>query len=121
MDDMQLAVAPLKVAELAAKLECTPINQQPGAWVCDIDPHWRVAVNGQKGVLGIPSTDTHMGITELPSYHLAVWFNGWLAGMMSPFEGVIAYGEAANEDTFIAAIEAAIQMPSEVRWYYAGG
>ncbi len=33
-------------------------------------------------------------------------FNGWPAGIIDPAGGIIAAGEAANEDAFIAAIEA---------------
>lgn len=42
-------------------------------------------------------------------FECVVWFNGWLAGVMDPYSGIIAAGEAANEGTFIAAIRARIE------------
>ena len=45
---------------------------------------------------------------ELASANLQakLTFNGWPAGIIDPMGGIIAAGAAANEDTFIAAIEA---------------
>lgn len=40
-------------------------------------------------------------------------FNGWPAGIIDPQGGLIAAGEAANEDEFIAAIEADLGRPIE--------
>ena len=38
-------------------------------------------------------------------YQAKVSFNGWPAGIIGPAGGIIAAGDAANEDSFIAAIE----------------
>jgi hypothetical protein len=47
-----------------------------------------------------------MGISELEPGLFAVWYNGWLAGILDPFgHGVMAAGAGANEDTLIAALE----------------
>lgn len=40
-------------------------------------------------------------------------FNGWPAGVIDPLGGIIAAGQAANEDSFIAAIESELGQPIE--------
>lgn len=44
---------------------------------------------------------------QLNPYECYVKFNGWPAGILNPFGGCFAAGDAANEDTFIAALRAA--------------
>ena len=46
---------------------------------------------------------------KLQTYTVAVWYQGWLAGLFTPFGGVFAAGEGANEDTFLAAIDTALR------------
>lgn len=99
-----LALVPSKIFELCNALGVRDINQLPGAWTYQVDSQWRVAVNGQDHDVEIASNDDFMGAT-LPPYHIAVWLNGWLAGLMSPFDGIIA---ADKEDEFIAVLEKAI-------------
>ena len=69
-----------------------------GIYERKIDDRWRVVMNGNKTLV------EHNGI-ELPPFGVYVEFNGWPAGVIDPGGGVIAAGEVANEDTFIAAIE----------------
>lgn len=54
-------------------------------------------------------TVTTSGKTEVPAFHCYVEFNGWPAGLLSPYDGTFAAGEAANEETFIAALEQATE------------
>jgi len=96
-----------KVCDLATALGVSQINKLPGAWVQTIDEHWIVALNGHNEDLEVTPAGT-MGVSELPFGHMAVWFNGWLAGLFTINGGEFAAGSAANEDTFIAALEAAI-------------
>lgn len=55
---------------------------------------WKIALNGK-------------------DFQAKIEFNGWPAGIIDPHGGIIAAGEAANEDTFIAAIEADLGQPIE--------
>ncbi|MOA58861.1 hypothetical protein D3C78_1833450 [compost metagenome] len=41
----------------------------------------------------------------IPSYHAAVEYNGWPAGIIGYEGGVIAAGEAASEESFIEALK----------------
>jgi len=47
---------------------------------------WEIALNGKE-------------------VRASIKFNGWPAGIIDPAGGIIAAGAAANEDSFIAAIE----------------
>jgi hypothetical protein len=48
-----------------------------------------------------------MDVTLQP-YHAAAWWNGWLAGLLTPFDGSIAaHPTGANEDALIAALRKA--------------
>lgn len=51
------------------------------------------------------------GKQTLPPFDIYVTFNGWPAGVIGPDGGILAAGDAANEDTFIAAIEAELGKP----------
>ena len=44
-------------------------------------------------------------IDELPPYTMRLSYNGWPAGIVNSGGGIIAAGEAANEGTFIEALE----------------
>lgn len=102
----ELAVAANKIAELAHVLGVRNIKAFPGAWYRRIDDKWEVATNGHDKPIDVEPPGC-MKATIDP-YHTAVWYNGWLAGLMTPFGGIIAAGEGANEDTFIAALDKAI-------------
>jgi len=54
-----------------------------------------------------------MDVPELLPYHAAVWWHGWLAGLIDPSGGIIAYGREANEDTFIQALDDAVERAKE--------
>ena len=87
-----------KVADLGLALGVEKIFLLPGCWEHQVDEHWCIKVNG------------HMEpIDGIPPHHMMVLFNGWPAGIIHPTDGgVIAAGTLANEDTFIAALDAAI-------------
>lgn len=72
-------------------------------WTCRIDESWTIAING----FSIPVNVKPKGAMKIkvPPVNAAVWFNGWLAGLLTPYEGTIAAGELANEETFIAALK----------------
>src|SRR5262245_56692440 len=88
------------LAKLAEKDGVTPLaDKVKGCWERKIGEHWWIAVNGtekqQKCSKGI----------QVPGFNCYVEFNGWPAGFFDPYGGVLASGEAANEETFVQAIE----------------
>ena len=79
------------IAELAAAKGVQRISQLPGLWCCDVDERWRVEVNGHDE-----------DIDSVPPYHARITYNGWPAGLASPYEGVTAAGKYANKDSLKA-------------------
>lgn len=101
MSGPQVMEAFAKIAKLGCALGVSDIYKLPGCWELQIDDQWWIAMNGHK----TPTKDSH-GF-EVPPFHAAVEYNGWPAGIISPAGGIIAAGSCANENTFIAALEAA--------------
>ena len=91
----------MAIAEAARVLKAAPIKDK--IWELRLDKHWEFAVNGhatkQKVTLG--SGVQH----EVEPYHAYVEFNGWPAGVFSPYGGSFAAGELANEKAFCAALQ----------------
>lgn len=96
------------VIELCDALGVSKINALPGCWEHQIDDQWWVAVNAKK-----QPVVTSRGYTVEP-YDCFVEYNGFPAGSFNPGGGILAAGEAANEQTFIAAVRAAIERAREV-------
>jgi hypothetical protein len=87
------------IAELAAALGVREIGTTfPACWELDVDPHWHLSINGhedeQKNHTGVP----------VPPFHCYAEFNGWPAGLFTPFGGVVAAGTVANEAALIRAL-----------------
>lgn len=97
----QVTEAFTALAELALALGASPLNKHPACWECQIDHRWRIAINGHRE----PKlcSFSNVALNTLQCY---IEFNGRLVGSMSPIGGVIATGDAANEDTFITAVRA---------------
>ena len=93
-----------RIAELATALGVSKIGQLPGCWEHQVDERWWIAVNGGK------EARANSDGFEVPSFSAVVKFNGWPAGVIDPYAGVLAAGAAANEDTFIAALQAATAL-----------
>ncbi len=99
------------IARLAIADEDSPITKFKPArcWHRRIDDHWEIWVNGHKEAKrGGPKEDI-----EVQPFHCYVEFNGFPAGIFSPFGGAIAAGALANEETFAAALEKAIKAKEE--------
>jgi len=86
-----------------------PISRVEGAWEHAFTRggnEWKVSVNGHR----FPVPDTDAPGAEIRPFEAHVRFNGWPFAILNPYGGgVIGAGEAANEDTCIAALEAEIQ------------
>ena len=97
-----VAEAFAKLGEIGKAFGVKNINKLPACWEFQIDEQWWVAVNAHH-----ENRDTSEGDT-VPPFHCYIKYNGWPAGLIYSSGGIIAADEDANEDTFIAAIDAAI-------------
>lgn len=100
MNDRQVSVVFSEIVALSTKLGVKNINQLDGCWEYCVDDQWWIAVNGH----GTPTKCTKG--TEVEPFGCYVEYNGWPAGILNPFGGIIAYGSEVNEDTLIAALVA---------------
>lgn len=89
------------VTELATKDKVVPIKDK--IWERKIDKHWKIVVNGYN------KTKELRGV-KIPAYHIYVEFNGFPAGFLNPFDGIICAGKEANIERFIGALETAIAI-----------
>ena len=89
-----------------------PINALPGCWERRVNANWTIAVNGQPEARESEPAGC-MKVTLKP-YHAAAWWNGWLAGIMTPFDGCIAaHPNGANELSLLAALNSALGYTEE--------
>lgn len=98
------------IGELATKDGAIPLNKHDGVWTRQIGEHWWIAVNGHDETLPASSPDgASSGVPfDVEPFHCYVEYNGWPAGVFTPMGGTFAAGEAGNEETFVAALEAEI-------------
>jgi len=97
------------VAELALALGVENIKSRPGLWVHPIDGNWTVAVNAHNEPIVV--APPYCGEVEVPPYSMAIWWHGWIAGMLNAGGGEMAAHPdplGANEDRLIADLKAAI-------------
>jgi len=106
-EERQLVAILDPVLELSQAHGVESIKDLDGAWEIAIDDHWYLAVNGHEEPVTV-EPDGMMEV-ELEPFCFCVWYNGWVAGIFTPFEGEFAAGEAANEHTFVEAIRAHIE------------
>lgn len=102
-DDINICEAFDRVAALGIALGAFPVTKFPDCWEHSIDERWFIAVNGHR-----EPKKTSGGVV-VNSFNCYVEYNGWPAGSFDPRGGVIAAGDCANEDTFIAALDEAIK------------
>lgn len=69
--------------------------------------NWEFFCNGTKETQTVHPKQ--WGKFELEPFSLAVWWNGWLAGVINPKGGMIAFGSRANEAEFIKSLEAYLE------------
>jgi len=99
----QVCEAFAALAELCIALDAAPATKHERCWEQQIDERWWIAFNGHKEPVGC--SDGSM----VEPFHCYVKYCGWPAGVFAPWGGVIAAGEAANEEIFLAAVRA--RMP----------
>lgn len=100
------------IAEICLAMGEHPLHKHDGCWELIVDHQWTVAVNGHKVPQVYRSKDSietgSIGVDVQP-YDAYVEYNAWPAGSFNPFGGILAAGEGANEDTFIAALQKKLQ------------
>jgi hypothetical protein len=65
------------------------------------DKRWQFAIAGREAKAFEPPGGMEVALNP---FHFAIWWNGWLAGIGTAFEGEIAAGEGANEQAFSEAL-----------------
>lgn len=96
--------------QLGIALGVRNICDYPGAWIQKVDELWTFAVNGRDETLRVTPSDGDMS-ADVPFGHAAVWYAGWLAGIIDPTGGVFLSspsGEGASEDSFIETLQRVI-------------
>lgn len=73
------------------------ISAYPGMITVVLDDRWTFDLHAQV-----------QDIDGLPAGTVRINFNGWPAGIVNAYGGVIAAGALANEDTFLAAAKSAM-------------
>jgi len=104
----KVSIASVAVADLAAALGVSSIKELPGCWEYNLDENWFIAVNGHREPTACSKN------FKVAPFHCYVEWCGWPAGEFHPTRGgFIAAGGAANEDTFIEAIQRATEKAKE--------
>lgn len=99
-----VSVLMTKVMALHDRLGLPSVKLMPGEiWTHQLDDHWFIAVNANKESVKLGPPDGML--VEVHAFSVAVWFNGWYAGEFDTYDGFMAAGSEANEDTLIAALE----------------
>lgn len=103
------------IADFALLRGVSNVAAMPGGkWFGHVDHNWSVGVNATNADNEIEPPNC-MKATLSP-WGMAVWWNGWLAGLIDPAGGCIAAhpsDQGANEDTLIAALERAMASESQ--------
>lgn len=102
-DGPQMCEAFYRICELANALKVPPLNTHEACWEYQVDERWFIALNGHD----VPMKLRGRQQVEVQPFRVYIEYNGWPAGVMDYGGGIIAAGEAANEETFIAALQAA--------------
>lgn len=105
--DRQVPLAICKLAQLGGVVGIGKICDLPGCWEHKLDERWEFAFNGHQ-----QATVSSFSTVPVPPFSVYIQYNGWPAGVLGFCGGVIAAGEGANEETFLAAIDAAIKRHS---------
>lgn len=84
------------IAELLLAMGELPTST-PKRITLALDDVWRIAFNATPA-------DQCIDHCMVPAYHCTIWFNGWPAGIVGPYGGCIAAGDAANEAAFLDAL-----------------
>ena len=87
------------ITEYALRQGVTNIKDLPRCWECQIDSQWWIALNGH------PEPTLCSRKVKVRPFTAYLEFNGWPAGDVDPYGGIIAAGTLANEDNLLAALK----------------
>lgn len=104
---MAMTVIFALIADLALALKVSKLNELGAAWVCPIDQSWTIGLNGTKQRHRV-DIEGGMG-ADLEPFHIAVFYNGWLAGILTAHGGMLCAGTWGNEDNLIEALAERIE------------
>lgn len=102
-----LTEASCVIVEYAEKHGVKSIKDLPGPWFVQLDEKWAFAVNGHRETAHV-GPEGGMDI-DIPPYHFAVWRNGWLFGLFTPFAGTFMGEDGKGEDEFIDMLKNRIE------------
>lgn len=102
----QISVLMLAIGALHKARGGQPLCRVPGLHHMVIDDQWQLWLNGHREPLPLP----HLPGTPVAPFNCYVEFNGFPAGSFSSFGGLLAAGEAANEETLLAALRRATRL-----------
>lgn len=99
------------IVELGTVLGIENIKDLPGCWVHKVDENWTIALNAHNAPVHVDlQVEQDLMPVDVPAFGAAVWWHGWLAGLLTPGAGAIAaHPEGASEERLIADLKAAIQ------------
>jgi hypothetical protein len=97
----------LKIADFGLATDGKGLSKLPGCWERQVDERWWLAVNGHDKEALTSEGD------PVPAFSAYIKFNGWPAGIVDPYGGLLAAGELANERTLMAALDGAIARAGE--------
>jgi len=110
-----------RVAQLVIARKQAPLSQYTSPLHVPISGSqtrgWDLWINGAREKRKIVGADegTMANGCDVPPFTVAVFWNGWLAGFISPGGGTMCAGEVANEDALLAAIEEQIEKCGDGR------
>lgn len=79
-----------------------------GVWLHKVDDNWTVAINNSGETTEVQPEGAMSAPVE--RFHAGIWWNGWYAGDITPFGGVLVShpsDNGANEDNLIKALRSA--------------
>lgn len=109
-EEKEPLVAFVVLCELAEVQGDVPLGKHAQCWECTFPSvlaegrdTWKVAINGHE-------TPMPCSLAKQPvePFHAHVYYNGWPAAILQPYEGVFVRGAGANEDAFVASVRAEI-------------
>jgi hypothetical protein len=101
MSDRPISAVMAGIAKVAAHDGVSKVGLLTGCWERRVGDHWAFALNGHD-----TTTQTVAGV-DVPPFEAYLTFDGWPAGFVGPFDGVLVNMFGQGEDDLIAALEEA--------------